>query len=73
LNVTRNAGFVFIHLYTVWFFATNLLICEKAGFGFAEDPFCFHKAITPSHGERLVLQITFTLNKYRPEQTKIIW
>jgi len=48
-------------------------ICEKAGFGFAEDPFCFHKAITPSHGERLVLQITFTLNKYRAGQTEIIW
>lgn len=47
-------------------------ICEKAGFGFAEDPFCFHKAVTPSHRERLVLQITFTLNKYRVGQTEII-
>lgn len=48
-------------------------ICEKAGFGFAEDPFCFHKAITPTHRERLVLQITFTLNKYRVGQTEINW
>ena len=48
-------------------------VCEKAGFGFAEDPFCFHKATTPSQRERLVLQITFTLNKYRVGQTEIIW
>ena len=48
-------------------------VCEKAGFGFAEEPFCFHKAITPSQRERLVLQITFTLNKYRAGQTEIIW
>lgn len=48
-------------------------ICEKAAFGFAEDQFCFHKATTPSQRERLVLQITFTLNKYRQGQTEIIW
>ena len=53
--------------------ANVVTICEKAGFGFAEDPFCFHKATTPSQRERLVLQITFTLNKYRQGQSEIIW
>ena len=40
-------------------------ICEEAGFGFAEDPFCFHKGTPPSHENRLMLQIQFSLNDYR--------
>lgn len=39
-------------------------ICGTAGFGFAEDTFCFHKATPPSHRDRLILQIQFTLNDY---------
>jgi uncharacterized protein YcgL (UPF0745 family) len=40
-------------------------ICGKAGFGFAEDPLCFHKGITPTHRDRLILQIEFATTDYR--------
>lgn len=36
-----------------------ITICEKAGFGFAEDPFCFHKGILPVNRNRAVLEILF--------------
>lgn len=36
-------------------------ICGKAGFGFAEDTFCFHKGTPPTHKDRLILQIEFGL------------
>lgn len=39
-------------------------ICGAAGFGFAEDTFCFHKVTIPSRRDRLTLQIQFTLNDY---------
>lgn len=39
-------------------------ICGEAGFGFAEDVFCFHKATPPKHKDRLVLEIRFTMNNY---------
>jgi len=39
-------------------------ICGKAGFGFVEDSFCFHKGSTPINKERLLLQIEFTLKGY---------
>ncbi|MEH2391918.1 MAG: phytanoyl-CoA dioxygenase family protein [Nostoc sp.] len=39
-------------------------ICGKAGFGFAEDPLCFHKGITPTHKDRLILQIEFARTDY---------
>ncbi|MBD2615072.1 MAG: hypothetical protein FWK04_22465 [Nostoc sp. GBBB01] len=39
-------------------------ICGKAGLGFVEDPLCFHKGITPTHQDRLILQIEFARNDY---------
>ncbi|MBW4673189.1 MAG: phytanoyl-CoA dioxygenase family protein [Desmonostoc geniculatum HA4340-LM1] len=39
-------------------------ICGKAGFGFVEDPLSFHKGITPSHQDRLILQIEFARTDY---------
>jgi Phytanoyl-CoA dioxygenase (PhyH) len=40
-------------------------ICGKAGLGFVEDPLCFHKGITPTHKDRLILQIEFATTDYR--------
>ena len=34
-------------------------ICGKPGFGFVEDPFCFHKAPPPKTGDRYMLQLRF--------------
>ncbi|MBD2564711.1 MULTISPECIES: hypothetical protein [Nostoc] len=34
-------------------------IYGKAGFGFAENTFCFHKGITPINRDRLMLQLEF--------------
>lgn len=39
-------------------------ICGNAGFGFAEDPFCFHKGTPPRSSDRLMLQLEFALNDY---------
>ena len=39
-------------------------ICAKAGFGFVEDLFCFHKVILPASTDRLILEITFARKKY---------
>lgn len=39
-------------------------ICGEAGFGFAENTFCFHKATPPTSKERLILQLQFTMNDY---------
>ncbi len=39
-------------------------ICGQAGFGFIEDPLCFHKGLTPSHKDRLLLQIEFATTDY---------
>ncbi len=39
-------------------------ICEEAGFGFAEDPFCFHKGVLPVNRNRLLLEIKFGLNNF---------
>lgn len=41
-----------------------LTICGTTGFGFAEDPFCFHKGTPPTQSDRLMLQIEFCLNNY---------
>jgi hypothetical protein len=40
-------------------------ICGKAGLGFVEDPFCFHKGISPTHQDRLILQIEFATTDYQ--------
>jgi len=39
-------------------------IYGKAGFGFAEDPLCFHKGIPPTQKDRLILQIEFARTDY---------
>jgi hypothetical protein len=40
-------------------------IYGKPGTGFAEDPFCFHKATRPRSGDRLVLEVKYALRDYR--------
>lgn len=39
-------------------------ICGQAGFGFAEDPFCFHRGSPPVKAPRLMIQLEFALNDY---------
>jgi len=39
-----------------------LTLSGKAGFGFAEDPMCFHKGAPPISGARLMLQLQFSVN-----------
>lgn len=39
-------------------------ICGEAGFGFAEDPFCFHRGTPPIAKPRLMLQILYALNDH---------
>ncbi|MBE9201153.1 MULTISPECIES: hypothetical protein [unclassified Nodularia (in: cyanobacteria)] len=41
-----------------------LTICGKAGFGFVEDVFAFHKATSPISQDRLLLQIKFGIHNY---------
>ena len=38
--------------------------CGKAGFGFVENPLCFHKGSRPTEKPRLMLQIEYTINDY---------
>lgn len=38
--------------------------CGQAGFGFAEDPFCFHRGSPPVTSPRLMIQLEFALNDY---------
>src|SRR6185312_10257891 len=40
------------------------VICGKAGTGFAEDTFCFHKGSAPLLRDRLMLQVRFGLRDY---------
>jgi hypothetical protein len=40
------------------------IICGKAGFGFVEDFYCFHKAMIPKNKNRLMLEIKFAMNDY---------
>lgn len=39
-------------------------IYGKAGSGFIEDVYCFHKATPPQKSDRLMLQVQFALNNY---------
>ena len=39
-------------------------ICGKAGFGFVENPLCFHKGTEPTAKPRLMLQIEYAINDY---------
>jgi hypothetical protein len=42
--------------------AENLVtLCGPAGFGFATDPFGFHKGAPPQRGDRLILRVRFTI------------
>jgi len=40
------------------------MVSGPAGFGFAEDLFCYHKATRPTQKDRLVLQIQFAVYDY---------
>lgn len=48
----------------------GITICEPAGAGFAEDPYCFHKGTIPVNRERLILEIKFASNNYEYEPKK---
>jgi hypothetical protein len=37
-------------------------LCGPAGFGFASDPFGFHKGAPPLKGDRLMLRVRYTIN-----------
>jgi hypothetical protein len=39
-------------------------ICGKPGFGFVEDPFCFHRGNPVSHKPRLMLQVEYAAHAY---------
>ena len=39
-------------------------VCGKAGFGFVENPLCFHKGTQPTEKPRLMLQIEYAINDY---------
>jgi hypothetical protein len=39
-------------------------VCGKAGFGFVENPLCFHRGTRPTEKPRLMLQIEYTINDY---------
>lgn len=39
-------------------------ICGQAGLGFVEDGLCFHKGVTPTHKNRLILQIEFATTDF---------
>jgi hypothetical protein len=41
-----------------------VMLCGKAGTGFAENTYCVHKGLTPRSRDRLILQIQFALNDY---------
>lgn len=43
-------------------------ICGKAGFGFFEDTFCFHKGTVPKTHPRLMLMLHFAINNYNNGQ-----
>lgn len=41
-----------------------LTICGEVGYGFIEDPYCFHKATRPLLKDRLILQLRFATRDY---------
>lgn len=48
------------------FYSTDKIemICGKAGFGFVEDFYCFHKALVPQQHHRLILEVKFAMHDY---------
>ncbi|MGL6340059.1 MAG: hypothetical protein ACRC80_13095 [Waterburya sp.] len=48
-----------------YYTAKNIVsFCGQAGFGFAEDPFCFHRGSPPVTSSRLMIQLEFALHDY---------
>jgi hypothetical protein len=48
-----------------WYGKENLvMLCGSAGFGFAEDIFCYHKGQHPERGDRLMLQLRYGIRSY---------
>lgn len=45
-------------------------ISGSSGFGFAEDPFCFHKGTIPVRSNRLILEVKFASYNYEFEAKK---
>lgn len=39
-------------------------VCGKAGFGFVENPLCFHRGTQPTEKPRLMLQLEYAINDY---------
>lgn len=39
-----------------------MTLCGRAGFGFATDPFGFHKGAAPQRKDRLILRLRYTIN-----------
>ena len=39
-----------------------MTLCGRAGFGFATDPFGYHRGAPPLSGDRLILRVRFTIN-----------
>jgi hypothetical protein len=39
-----------------------MTLCGRAGFGFATDPFGYHKGAPPVQRDRLILRVRFTIN-----------
>ncbi len=42
-----------------------------AGFGFVEDTLCFHKGMTPTRHDRLMLQLEFATRDYQMQHDKV--
>ncbi|WP_088890454.1 hypothetical protein [Leptolyngbya ohadii] len=51
--------------------ANVVTICGRAGSGFAEDTFCFHRAVPPQQRDRLILQLEYALTDYGMERDTI--
>jgi hypothetical protein len=42
----------------------QVVLCGTAGYGFAEDIFCFHKGLHPDRADRLILQLRYGMRSY---------
>jgi hypothetical protein len=42
----------------------QIVSCGRAGSGFAEDIFGFHKGLHPESGDRLIVQVRYGLRDY---------
>lgn len=52
-------------LISVYGSESEITVCGPAGFGFAGDPYTFHKGTTPIRQPRLLLQMEFGVNTYK--------